>query len=315
MCSENLGEVEQITSRLAAKQAVEGQQHKSDLRCGDVISSLPQVSNEPHEMPYIVPIAPESRHCAVDLQADSTPAAHVFEKQAKCEESCNSTVEEETFHNDSITPSLSSETVSEEEAYQPASLNQSTTPEETPDPVCSCCGISPNGDDYTHVKDLQASQINAQETSQTEGSTSSISSLSEDEEGSVSTDLPSHISDLDVPGALDIQTDQPDDGARNCHLPNFFQPPNDIQENMRALRMRALSQLPPEKSLEPETSTKQVRDRNQSSLMSTPDRLEQSLEQLLRNYRQKADSRKYVKELSENETNRIAKIFKGHSSL
>ena len=95
------------------------------------------------------------------------------------------------------------------------------------------------------------------------------------------------------------------DLVQGPRLPNFFLPPQALEDNMRALRLAALSRPPPVHPHPP--PTRQV-GTDHSSLVSTPERLEQSLEQLLRSYRQGQAARPRVA-LDAKETDRVARIF------
>ena len=96
------------------------------------------------------------------------------------------------------------------------------------------------------------------------------------------------------------------DLVRGPRLPNFFLPPQELQETMRSLRLTALSRPPPTYTRPP--PGRQVSS-GDSSLMSTPERLEQSLEQLLRSYRQGRTVAQPKATFDARETDRIARIF------
>ena len=96
------------------------------------------------------------------------------------------------------------------------------------------------------------------------------------------------------------------DLVRGPRLPNFFLPPQELQETMRSLRLAALSRPPPICTRPP--PGRQVSS-GDSSLMSTPERLEQSLEQLLRSYRQGQTVAQPKATFDARETDRIARIF------
>ena len=96
------------------------------------------------------------------------------------------------------------------------------------------------------------------------------------------------------------------DLVRGPRLPNFFLPPQELQETMRSLRLTALSRPLPTYTHPP--PGRQVSS-GDSSLMSTPERLEQSLEQLLRSYRQGRTVAQPKATFDARETDRIARIF------
>ena len=93
----------------------------------------------------------------------------------------------------------------------------------------------------------------------------------------------------------------------SSHLPNFFLPPHQLEENMRALRLSALSRPPPRELLD---SRQQVDKKNsgESSVLSTPEQLERHLEERLRSYRK--GTKETLVTFDEEETRRIARIFK-----
>lgn len=96
------------------------------------------------------------------------------------------------------------------------------------------------------------------------------------------------------------------DLVQGPRLPNFFLPPQELQETMRSLRMAALSRPPPTYTRPPPSRQASSGD---SSLMSTPERLEQSLEQLLRSYRQGRTVAQPKATFDARETDRIGRIF------
>ena len=100
----------------------------------------------------------------------------------------------------------------------------------------------------------------------------------------------------------------PPDGdlVQGPRLPNFFLPPQELEETMRSLRLAALSRPPPAYTRPP--PGRPVAS-GCSSLVSTPERLEQSLEQLLRSYRQGRAAARPKVTFDAKETDRIARIF------
>lgn len=134
-------------------------------------------------------------------------------------------------------------------------------------------------------------------SSTSSGSGSSCSgSEGEGSDHHTSTPLPSGPGSLTPTGDL----------VQGPHLPNFFLPPQALEENMRALRLAALSRPPP---VYPHPLPSRQVTTEHSSLVSTPERLEQSLEQLLRSYRQGQTAARPGVGLDTKETDRVARIF------
>ena len=143
---------------------------------------------------------------------------------------------------------------------------------------------------------LRSVSSSSQSTSSGSGSGSSDS----EEEGS------GHHTDTALPSGQEPHSHAGGDLVHGPCLPNFFLPPQELQETMRSLRLAALSGPPPTHTRPP--PGRQVSSGG-SSLMSTPERLEQSLEQLLRSYRQGRTAARPKATFDAKETDRIARIF------
>ena len=198
----------------------------------------------------------------------------------------------------------------EDTATSTSSSTPSTTPSESPSEESSdeekLSGSSPQ-DRQPHpplspqpvTEENTLSNVSQAETELSGDLTPTDSDVSDGEHSS--TQRPQEQPSEDTSLTTQEQTDM------NSCLPNFFLPPHQLEENMRALRLSALSKPPPRELLD---SRQEVDKKNsgESSVLSTPEQLERHLEERLKSYRK--GTKETLVTFDEEETRRIARIFK-----